>query len=130
MGFNRSGVSCVITINFYLSGDFILAGFDRALWPCMLACTSQALQVRQMPVPRQVPRGDVQRALGQRAGIHHEVGGGRLGHLPLLEVRVVDIKAMWVNSPLHVLKGPLAPPMWGMPALLGHHDTMSSQSCA
>jgi len=29
---------------------------------------------------------------------------------------------MWVNMPLHVLGSPLAPPMWGMPALLGHRD--------
>ena len=37
-----------------LSGDFLLAGFDRAPWPWLLGATCQGLQVRQMPAPRHV----------------------------------------------------------------------------
>ena len=81
-----------------------------------------------MPVPRQVPRGGVLHALGQRAEVHHEVGDGRLDHFPLLGVRAVDIEGLGdVGEQAFACPGsPLAPPMWGMPAPLRHCDIMSN----
>ena len=65
-------------------------------------------------LPRQVPQGHFLYALGQRTEAHHEVGDGRLGHIPLLKAHAFEAGGLG-DGDGHITESPQAPPMCGCP---------------